>query len=127
MKTPFFSSLYILFLLLVNCQTNPRPKTIIVDTPKESSRQISTVTTKDFAKMKIEGMTCAIGCAASIEKKLNRTTGIVSATVDFESKTALVAYDAEHQTHEGLIAIVESVGKAYSVSSIENTVNHSEK
>ena len=39
-------------------------------------------------EMTIEGMVCAMGCAAVIEKKLNKTAGITNAKVDFNSKKA---------------------------------------
>ena len=58
------------------------------------------------AEFNIEGMTCAIGCAKTIEKKLATMKGVKSAKVDFEKKLAQVEYD-------------ESIVKP---SSLENTV-----
>lgn len=123
MKIASLSCLFFSFFIVISCQPNPQPKTITVDTSKEPSKQITTVVTKGYATMRIKGMTCAIGCAATIEKKLNQTTGVVSATVDFESDTAQVVYDAEHLTLQRLSEVVKSVGEAYSVASIENTTS----
>ena len=64
-------------------------------------------------------MTCAIGCAATIEKNLQKTSGVASATVDFESKTARVVYDAQLLSLESLSAVVKTTGETYSVSEIE--------
>lgn len=41
----------------------------------------------------LEGMTCAHGCAARIEDKLNKMEGVADAKVDFEAKTAWVSFD----------------------------------
>ena len=38
-------------------------------------------------------MTCAIGCAKSIEKKIAKMEGVKSATVDFDRKLAMVEYN----------------------------------
>ena len=64
-------------------------------------------------------MTCAIGCAATIEKNLKKTQGIASAEVDFESKTAWVIYDAKQLNLENITTVVKTTGEAYSVTEIE--------
>ena len=70
-------------------------------------------------EMTIEGMTCAIGCAATIQKKLNATTGISSATVDFATKKALILFDDTQIQPTAIREIVPAVGPAYSVSAFE--------
>ena len=49
--------------------------------------------TNYVATLKIEGMTCAMGCAKSIEGKLNGIEGVVLASVDFEKGQADVEFD----------------------------------
>ncbi len=115
--------LSLVFICIVGCQFNSNPKVISVSqgdetAPKEVIAEVST------AKIVIEGMTCTIGCAATIEKKLNQTAGIVSATVDFESKTAWVLYDAMQLNHDEIQGVVQSVGGAYRVSAIETIAQH---
>ncbi len=44
--------------------------------------------------MKIEGMTCAQGCAAFIENELSESKGIASASVDFETGICQVKFDS---------------------------------
>lgn len=70
------------------------------------------------ASFTITGMTCAIGCAKTIEEKLTDTDGVQKATVDFDKKLATVAYDSSLQSPESLTKIVESAadGKTYKVS-----------
>ena len=66
-------------------------------------------------ELKITGMTCVIGCAAAIQKKLNSTPGIESAVVDFESSIAQIVFDPNFIQEKALDTIVKSVGDAYTV------------
>lgn len=75
----------------------------------------------ETASFEIEGMTCAMGCAATIEKKLAETEGVKEAKVDFESKTATVAFDKTVNNQETLTKLVEAVadGKTYKVANFK--------
>lgn len=69
------------------------------------------------ASFEIEGMSCAVGCAAKIEKDLANLPGVKSAKVDFETKKATVEYDNAKQNPISIQATVESIAKgAYKVS-----------
>lgn len=70
------------------------------------------------ASLTIEGMTCAIGCAKTIEKDLSKANGVVEATVDFDKQEAIISYDKSVQNMQGLSKIVESSadGATYKVS-----------
>ena len=74
------------------------------------------------ATFEIEGMTCAMGCAATIEKKLAETEGVKEAKVDFETKTATVAFDKTVNNQESITKIVEGVadGKSYKVANYKS-------
>jgi mercuric ion binding protein len=61
-------------------------------------------------KMKIEGMSCAVMCAAKIEKELAATPGVSSAKVDFDTKTASVKFDSKALTPQQLADKVQAVG-----------------
>ena len=56
----------------------------------------------------VTGMTCA-ACANRIEKKLNKLDG-VTATVNYATERATVAFDPARQSPEALVAAVESAG-----------------
>jgi mercuric ion binding protein len=73
------------------------------------------------ANFTIEGMTCAVGCAKTIEGKLNETEGIQKAVVDFESKIATVSYDKTKCNMTSITSTIEKVagGDAYKVSKAE--------
>jgi copper chaperone CopZ len=81
-------------------------------------KEIVAAVKPETASFKIEGMTCAMGCAKTIEKKLAGMEGVQNATVNFDTKEATVNFDATIQTQESLIKTIESAadGKTYKVS-----------
>ena len=70
-------------------------------------------------KMNIEGMVCAVGCAAMIEKNLNKTDWIKFAKVDFETKKAVLTFDASILTTNNIAQIVLNTGSDYFVTDLE--------
>lgn len=68
----------------------------------------------------IDGMTCAIGCAKTIEKELSETPGVEKAAVDFDKKLATVSFDSSIQTPVTIVKIVEATGDGttYKVSNV---------
>ena len=73
------------------------------------------------ASFNIKGMTCAIGCAKTIQEELNGLDGVKTATVDFDKKLATVSFDKTILTPEKLSKVVEATadGKTYTVSNIK--------
>jgi copper chaperone CopZ len=71
----------------------------------------------DSTRFHIEGMTCAVGCAKTIETKLNETPGVQKASVNFDKKEAVVAFDKTQQSKKSLKQVVESCadGTTYKV------------
>ncbi len=69
--------------------------------------------------MSIEGMVCAVGCAAVIEKNLNQTVGIKEAKVDFETKKATLIFDAEVLSPNEVTQVVLNTGEAYTVKDFQ--------
>ena len=120
----FFSILSIVFF--VGCQNKLTPKVIEIPISQENPKKIEALGEEAYAKLSIEGMTCAIGCAATIEKRLQKTSGIVSAKVDFETNTGWVTYDATMLNLDKISSVVKSTGASYSVSkiiSLESTIH----
>lgn len=97
---------------------------------KQESKEVVTEVAKkevvseaDLAKMQtasftIDGMTCAMGCAKTIENKLANQDGVGEAVVDFDTKIATVKFDAEKQSLESLTKTIEAVagGDSYKVT-----------
>lgn len=113
------NSLQLLIVLLVfatACNTTPKPevKTVSAETPVELSADVAV--TK--VELGVEGMTCQMGCASAIEKKLKAVAGVQSAKVDFENKLARIAFDASLTNPETLTDAVTSAGISYSVTTV---------
>ena len=75
----------------------------------------------ETATFKVDGMTCAIGCARTIQEKLSKMDGVQKATVEFDKKQATVEFDAAILTQEILTKAVESTGdgETYKVSEMK--------
>ena len=74
------------------------------------------------ASFSVEGMTCAVGCAKTIQEDLTGLDGVQKATVDFDTKLATVTFDKTVQTPEKLTKVVEAAadGKTYKVSKMKS-------
>ncbi len=68
----------------------------------------------------IEGMTCQIGCARTIESKLSKTEGVQKVSVSFEDKLGNVVFDANKVSQEEIVAKITGIGNqgTYKVTSI---------
>jgi mercuric ion binding protein len=73
------------------------------------------------ASFTIKGMTCAVGCAKTIQEELNGLDGVKTASVDFEKQIATVAFDKTALTPAELTKVVEATadGKTYKVSNMK--------
>jgi len=124
----FTQSLFALALsaaFFTSCkQTESAPKTeaAVASTEKSNAPAVKPET----ASFKIEGMSCAIGCAKTIEKELSEMDGVQKASVDFDSKKAVIEFDATKQTPENFVKVVEATadGKTYKVSDMTSSGNH---
>ena len=97
----------------------------------EIARQVNKQTIKEVAKtldpnanyakveFGIEGMTCAVGCAKTIEKKMAKMEGVKSVKVDFDKRMAMVEYDEAKVSPEALEETVTKVGEVYKVKDMK--------
>lgn len=107
----------VLLILSVSCkQKAAEVKTIDFIVPEQIVLNPENLVKSELT---ITGMTCAIGCAASIEKKLNATPGIQSAKVSFEGAVAQIIFDPNLIKDEELNSVVKSVGPVYGVTKNE--------
>ena len=72
------------------------------------------------AEFKIDGMTCAVGCAATIQKNLAKMDGVKSAKVDFDNRLAMVEYNEDKINLNDLETTVHKTSDVYKVSEIKN-------
>lgn len=75
----------------------------------EEQQETAMVEANAEASMAIDGMVCAVGCAASIERKLNETEGVANAEVDFETGMATIAYNTDYTDETKLTALIEGM------------------
>lgn len=97
---------------------------ISTDTTAVDTVPQGTAANLETSTFKIDGMTCQIGCAAVIEKKLAKMEGVGNAKVDYDNKTATVSYDPAKQTPEKFVETVEGIADgAYKVSEVKNSAD----
>lgn len=75
-------------------------------------------------EVEIEGMTCEIGCAKTIESKLSKTEGITYSKVNFEDKVGKFTYDENKISEEDIAKKIAGIGggalyKATKITEIE--------
>lgn len=108
---------FILILSFSCKQKDAEVKTVEVET--EEVKILDPNATYAKAEFTIDGMTCAIGCAATIQKKISKMDGVKSATVDFDKKLAMVEYNEAKVTPTTLEEAVGTVSNTYKVSDMK--------
>ena len=100
---------------------NADSSVVLNDKETSTTKEIAVVTKPETASIGIEGMTCAMGCAKTIEEKLAKMDGVQDAKVDFEAKIATVHFDADKIGTKDLVKTIESAadGKTYKASSVK--------
>jgi copper chaperone CopZ len=109
-------------ILFTSCkQSASGPKT---EAETSTEKPAATVAKLETATFTIEGMTCAIGCAKTIEKELSKLNGVQNAAVDFDKKLATITFDTAKQTPQSITKIVEATGdgKTYKVSNMKSAI-----
>ncbi|MCF6347258.1 MAG: cation transporter [Flavobacteriaceae bacterium] len=114
-------TLLCVILLLASCEKKDEEKS---DEAKVTEKkELSATTDLKKVALNIEGMTCEIGCARTIQSKLSKIEGIKFAEVNFEKKKGIVEYDANKVSEKEIVAVVEKIagGDLYKVSDIKTT------
>ena len=118
-------SIFTVGLLISGCnnQKQPELKTVAIENHKE--KPINPDATYAKAEFTITGMTCAIGCAATIEKKIAKMDGVTFAKVDFEKQLAMVAYDKAKVNLKNLEETVTTISNVYKVGEMKTVSSFS--
>ena len=116
-----FMIIALVALFAMNCKNDVKPevKTIEVETATENVNTLDPNATYAKAEFTIDGMTCEIGCARTIQKKLTKMEGVKSAKVDFDRKLAMVEYNEAQVTPASLEETVTKVADIYKVSDMK--------
>ena len=111
------------------CKNNAAPeiKTIETDSADLATYKVDPNVIYTKAEFSIDGMTCEIGCAKSIEKKMAKLDGVKFAKVDFEKKLAMVEYDQAKVSPKTLEETVAKVGVVYKVKGMKTVEEFSKE
>ena len=114
--------LAILTTFAMSCKNDQKPEVKMVDpqTNEPTAKKLDPNATYAKAEFKIDGMTCAMGCAKTIEKKMAKMDGVRSAKVDFKRELAMVEYDESMVTPKSLEDAVAKAGEVYKVKEMHN-------
>lgn len=117
------SALLLASLLFVSCKEKSTEAVSDSSTETQAPKVKKEIAAANLqtASFTIKGMTCAIGCAKTIQEELNGLDGVQIATVDFEKELATVSFDKTVLTPEKLTKVVEATadGKSYKVSNMK--------
>ena len=108
-----------LFVFILSCKNEPKTEIKTVETSVETPKNLDPNATYSKAEFNIKGMTCEIGCAKTIQKKLSNMEGVKSATVDFKNEMAMVEYDVAKANPMSISKTVTSVSDNYSVENMK--------
>lgn len=114
----------VMALFVMSCKNETKPEVKTVEVATETSKTVDPNATYAKAEFTIEGMTCAIGCAKTIEKKIAKMDGVKSATVDFDKKLAMVEYNVAKVTPVLLEETVTIVSDTYKVSQMKTVATN---
>lgn len=103
--------------------------------PSENNEEEATTTEKsviDASKVlavdyKIDGMTCKMGCAKTIEKTVAGLNGVVLSNVDFDSEKGHFEFDASIISEKEIITAIENVADQYKVEEWKEEKDSSEE
>ncbi|WP_179318608.1 cation transporter [Winogradskyella helgolandensis] len=112
------SMVAIMALVFTSCKNESQPEVKTVDvevTKKDVTTTLDPNATYAKVEFGIDGMTCAMGCAKTIEKKMAKMEGVKSAKVDFDKRLAMVEYDEAKVTPQSLEEAVGKVSDTYKV------------
>lgn len=112
MKSLFISLLSI--CILVSC-TNKEEKVFLRKESYSGSNTTKSVKANSILIMKIDGMTCMMGCGASIRKELYATNAVKNVDFDFEegreTNTAKIAFDDSKITEKKMIDLISKMNE----------------
>ena len=117
--------LLLIVTALTACKNNEQPEVKTVETAANEAKELDPNATYAKAEFTINGMTCELGCAKTIEKKIAKMDGVKSAKVDFDLELAMVEYDEAIVTPTSLEKTVTQVASTYKVEDMKTVVNFS--
>ena len=113
-------SVTFILIILSSCKTDKKVEIKTIDVSSEKiSQKLDPNAVYSKAEFSIKGMTCEMGCAKTIEKKLAKMYGMKSATVDFKNELALVEFDVAKINPLSITKTVNDISNIYSVENMQ--------
>ena len=113
-------SVTFILIILSSCKTDKKVEIKTIDiSPEKISQKLDPNAVYSKAEFSIKGMTCEMGCAKTIEKKLAKMYGMKSATVDFKNELALVEFDVAKINPLSITKTVNDISNIYSVENMQ--------
>ncbi len=114
---------FLFSLLLLGACTSEKTPVVLKKVEKPI---IHSVKANRILSMEVEGMTCVMGCGASIRKELFATKAVCSVEFDFEkgrkSNTAKIAFDKDKITVDKIVELVSKMNeKQFTVGKTSST------
>lgn len=122
MKRPL---LIVITLLFISCTNSSKPEKKTV--PHADKTTVEAGAELAHISFPISGMTCEVGCAARIEKKVAAADGVAASKVDFASETAYVSFDPNQTSFEAIRTTIEKLGDDYKVGDAQASSPYSIK
>lgn len=117
-KLVYISFAFVLLICFSSCKNEVKPEVKTVST-EAGTKTLNPNATYAKVEFSVDGMTCAMGCAKTIEKKIAKMEGVKTAKVDFDKRLAMVEYDEAKVTPKSLEATVTKAGKVYKVKGMK--------
>jgi len=116
-------SIIILIISLVLFSCNEAKKEKSIEKSKIESAEIAAA--YKSIEVEIEGMTCEIGCARTIQSKLSKLDGVTYSKVDFESKKGQFTFDSNKISTDDIVKKIDDIagGDVYSVTNTTDLTN----
>ena len=114
-----------LFVCVLACKNEPKTEIKTIEIDVETTKNFDPNATYSKAEFTIKGMTCEMGCAKTIQKKLAGMEGVKSAKVDFKNELAMVEYDLAKANPASITKTVTSVADSYSVENMKTVAEFS--
>lgn len=113
-------SITVILIMLSSCKNDKKAEIKTINLSSEKiSQKLDPDAVYSKAEFNIKGMTCEMGCAKSIEKKLAKMDGMKSAVVDFKNEMAFVEFDVAKLNHSIITKAVNQVSDIYSVENMQ--------
>ena len=100
MKFKKIIALIVVVAFVYSCSNSDQNEKTAIEISSEN------LTIADYA---IDGMVCAMGCAATIEKDIAALTGVVNANVDYEAGKAHFEFDEAVISEKEIITKIENI------------------